>query len=56
VLLGHDGSNTLNYVFAGLIPSKDVGFLVVTNRGDKDAEIACAEVLLALLERTAGKR
>jgi CubicO group peptidase (beta-lactamase class C family) len=51
VILGHDGSNTLNYASAILVPSKDVAILVVTNQGGKKANAACHELRNALLKK-----
>ena len=51
VILGHDGSNTLNHATAILVPSKDVAILIVTNQGGKKAGLACHQLRDALMKR-----
>ncbi len=51
VFLAHDGSNTMNYACALLVPSKDLAILVVTNQGGKKAGLACMELRDALLKK-----
>ena len=51
VFLAHDGSNTMNYACALLVPSKDFAILVVTNQGGKKAGLACMELRDALLKK-----
>ena len=56
VLLAHDGSNRMNYALAALMPSKDIAFLAVTNRGGKDAKKACDEAIEALVKHFIKKK
>ena len=51
VVLSHDGSNTLNYATAILVPSKDTAILIVTNQGGKKANVACHQLRDALLKK-----
>ena len=51
VFLSHDGSNTLNYACAVLVPSKDIAILVVTNQGGKKAGAACLQLRDALVKK-----
>lgn len=48
-VLTHDGSNTLNYASARLIPKRNLGFLVMTNEGGEDAKSACYEAMTAMM-------
>src|SRR5262249_52466839 len=52
VILNHDGSNSVNYCTAALIPSKDVAFLVVTNQGGEVATKACQLALEEVIKMT----
>ena len=42
-VLGHDGSNLLNYATAWVAPSRDFAVLVVANQGGEEAKKACHE-------------
>lgn len=42
--LSHDGTNTLNYAHAFLLPDRQFGVLVVTNSGSPAGKTACAAV------------
>jgi CubicO group peptidase (beta-lactamase class C family) len=56
--LAHDGSNTLNYSTAMLIPEKGLAILVVSNQGapgvDKSGATACQQARGALLKLALG--
>lgn len=51
--LVHDGSNTMNFASALLNPSKDIGFLIVTNQGGKKARDACHQLRDVLVKKLA---
>lgn len=55
--LAHDGSNTMNYCSAVLIPDLDLAVLVATNQGTVNGpgQKACHEVREALLKEHAAK-
>ena len=57
-VLAHDGSNTLNYSTAMLLPEKGLAILVVCNQGDtaKGGAVACQQVRDALLKVTLGAK
>ena len=50
-ILVHDGSNTMNYATAMLLPRADLAVLVVCNQGGSRGEKACHQMLGALLAR-----
>jgi CubicO group peptidase (beta-lactamase class C family) len=50
-VLAHDGSNTLNYASAVLLPQDDLAILVVTNQGGKAGEDGSRELSQALLKQ-----
>ena len=52
-ILAHDGTNTMNYASATLIPDFDWALLVVTNQGGEAATAACREVTGRMLKRLA---
>lgn len=56
--LMHDGSNTLNYSTALLLPEKGVAILVACNQGDteKHGAVACTEARKALANLVLGKK
>jgi len=56
--LAHDGSNTLNYSTALLLPEKGLAILVACNQGDteKGGAVACQEARDALLSLALGKK
>lgn len=54
-VLSHDGSNTMFYASAWLVPAKNLVFLVATNSGDDTAEKAVHEVVASLVDRYANK-
>jgi CubicO group peptidase (beta-lactamase class C family) len=50
-VLAHDGSNTLNYASAVLLPQDDLAILVVANQGGKAGEDGSRELSQALLKQ-----
>jgi CubicO group peptidase (beta-lactamase class C family) len=50
-VLGHDGSNTLNYATALLFLDRDLAVLVVTNQGGSDGQKGAHEARAALVKR-----
>lgn len=50
-VLAHDGSNTMSYARAFLVPEIDRAFLVACNSGAEAAKDACHETVAALLAR-----
>jgi CubicO group peptidase (beta-lactamase class C family) len=58
LILGHDGSNRLNYAAVLLVPSNDVAVLVVTNQGGPEGpgEKGCHEARDALIKHFTKRR
>lgn len=51
LVLSHDGTNTLNFVSATLVPELDLAVLTATNQGGKAGEAVCHDLALRLLKR-----
>jgi CubicO group peptidase (beta-lactamase class C family) len=55
MVLAHDGSNSLNFASAVVIPARDFALAVVTNQGGERGEKACHEARDALARRFLAK-
>ena len=55
-ILAHDGSNSVNYSTALMLPKVDAAIIVVCNQGGTDAQKACGEILEKLLRGRLRKR
>ena len=53
--LTHDGSNTMWYVTAWVLPDRDLAVAVVTNEGGDGAAKACHEVVQQLMREYLGR-